>query len=83
MGGRISAEEVGEWSAFEMIEGPVGPGHGDYMAAMICAVLAAVNGAKNAKLADYLVFDKPPKPKQTQKEIISILQGIGNAMKAD
>ena len=68
---------MGEWAAFEMVEGPVGPIRGDYQTAMVAYIIALANcdpKKHKPKFEDFLLaWDaklKPePKPKQTQEEV--------------
>lgn len=59
----MSSREVSEWQVYETIE-PFGERRADYRAASICQTIALVNGAKDAKLEDFLLT-RPDTPTTT------------------
>jgi len=50
---RISRLEVLEWLAYERRNGPLGPGRGDYHAALISKVVADSQSKKRSKLENF------------------------------
>lgn len=54
LGRRMTSREQSEWQVYEELE-PFGERREDYRAASICLTIANANGAKNAKLEDFLL----------------------------
>jgi hypothetical protein len=55
---RISSEELTEWYAYELRNGPLGPQRGDWQAAVVAANalnIARRGKGRPARLSDYLI----------------------------
>lgn len=55
---RISGEELADWQAYELREGPLGPARGDWQAAVVALAIATANHrgkGKRPKLTDFLL----------------------------
>lgn len=82
----MSARELAEWAAYEVYAGPLGSKRFDLLAARLQYTLWNVAVAKTGKpfrrkLADFLAFAKPPKPKQSAKEMESVMGALAVATK--
>lgn len=56
--GRISSEELTEWMAYELAEGPLGPARGDWHAALVASNamnIARRGKGRTAKVTDFLL----------------------------
>lgn len=58
----MGSRELTEWMAYERVAGPLGPGRGDYLAALVATTVANANrpkGKRAARLKDFLIrWDK-------------------------
>ena len=65
----MDSRELVEWEVFNAKIEPVGATRQDWLFAMLANILALVNGNKNSKLMDYLLFPlKPPEsPQETSQ----------------
>lgn len=66
---RISARELVEWRAYELVFGPLGPGRDDYLAAMQSMHTAAALGGKDLTIDKFL-----PRWGETREEIVGVDQ---------
>ncbi|MBA0126279.1 hypothetical protein H0B56_12075 [Haloechinothrix sp. YIM 98757] len=83
---RTSSAELTEWRAFERIDGPLGPGRGDYHAALVAATVSnsirALGGKRGTKrVTDFLLeWDQrrgPKTPHELLREVSSINAALG------
>jgi hypothetical protein len=74
---RVTSRELTEWAAFEREYGPLGPERGDWQAAVVAHTVAMVNGAKNAKLSDFLPRWNGGR-KQTAEEQLALFRGLAS-----
>ncbi len=73
----MTSRELTEWAAFEQVYGPLGPERGDWQAAVVAHTIAAANGAKNAKLSDFLPQWGGGK-RQTGEEQLALFKGLAS-----
>lgn len=74
---RAHSRELGEWKAYEKEYGPLGSERGDYQAALIAYMIAAVNTGKKGRkprLSDFLL--RWSKRRQTADEQLALFQGL-------
>lgn len=74
---RMSGEELADWLAYEEMEGPLGPGRGDWQAALIAATVANTvprkKGKARTKIDDMLLKWKGGRSaKQSAEEMEAI-----------
>jgi hypothetical protein len=72
---RMSSRELGEWAAFEMIEGPIGGWRDDYRAALVASMVGGLGGAKKG-VDHYLPKWDQVKVQPTEAELKAKAFGI-------
>lgn len=79
---RTSSLELSEWQAFEREYGPLGPERGDWQAANVAYVFAALNAGKHGrkfKLKDFLLKWGGPR-RQSPAEQLNIFRALAARM---
>lgn len=81
---RMSGHELADWMAYEELHGPLGPGRGDWHAAVIASTVANTvprrKGRARAKVADFLIKWKGRGSRQSAAESEAVGRELARRM---
>lgn len=72
----MSSRELTEWAAFEREHGPLGPGRGDWQAALVAHTIAVAHGGKG-DVSDYVLKWSGPR-RQSPEDQLTIFRALAS-----